>query len=116
MAAAAAVSASDVCPATVKVPLTAGTHAAIGAFSGLVEVTLLHPTVAWKNSLQEGRPLPLSPRALYRGYLLNASSFVPITCLQFGVNRTLESLLAADGAPARAAARLNVVTPFFMYA
>ena len=95
----AAVAVVDTCPVPARVPLSTVTTAAIGAFSGLVEVSLLHPTVAWKNALQEGRPLPFAPKALYRGYTLNASSFVPITCLQFGVNRALESLLASDGAP-----------------
>ena len=81
-------------------PLSASTHAAIGAVSGVIEVTLLHPTVAWKNALQEGRPLVLAPKALYRGYLINVGSFAPITCVQFGVNRMLESALstAGDGA------------------
>ncbi len=38
--------------AEVAIPLSAGTHAAIGAASGMIEVTLLHPSVAWKNALQ----------------------------------------------------------------
>jgi hypothetical protein len=81
-------------------PLSAATHAAIGAVSGVIEVTLLHPTVSWKNALQEGRPLQLAPQALYRGYLVNVSSFAPITCVQFGVHRLLEGALstAGDGA------------------
>ncbi len=78
-------------------PLNAATHAAIGAVSGVIEVTLLHPTVAWKNALQEGRPLVLAPQALYRGYVINVGSFAPITCMQFGVNRLLESTLSATG-------------------
>ena len=84
-------------------PLSAATHAAIGAVSGVIEVTLLHPTVAWKNALQEGRPLPVAPRALYRGYLINVGSFTPITMVQFGVNRMLESALSGGGEGARRA-------------
>ena len=78
-------------------PLSASTHAAIGAVSGVIEVTLLHPTVAWKNALQEGRPLNLTPKALYRGYLINVGSFAPITMVQFGVNRLLETRLSRTG-------------------
>ena len=78
-------------------PLSVATHAAIGAASGIIEVTLLHPTVAWKNALQEGRPLSLAPSALYRGYVMNAGSFAPITMVQFGVNRLLESTFSAAG-------------------
>lgn len=90
--------------------LSASTHAAIGAGSGLVEVTLLHPSVAWKNALQEGRPLPTAPRALYRGFAINAGSFVPITCLQFGVNRGLERALseAGDGSDLNSAQRVLI--------
>ena len=78
-------------------PLSASTHAAIGAVSGVIEVTLLHPTVAWKNALQEGRALNLRPTALYRGYLINVGSFAPITMAQFGVNRLLETRLSRTG-------------------
>ena len=78
-------------------PLSASTHAAIGAVSGVIEVTLLHPTVAWKNALQEGRQLNLRPTALYRGYVMNVGSFAPITMAQFGVNRLLESRLSKTG-------------------
>ena len=78
-------------------PLSASTHAAIGAVSGVIEVTLLHPTVAWKNALQEGRQLNLRPTALYRGYVMNVGSFAPITMAQFGVNRLLESRLSQTG-------------------
>lgn len=42
-------------------------HTAIGALAGVTEVTLMQPTVAIKNALQEGRPLPRTPAALYRG-------------------------------------------------
>ena len=83
--------------AAVAAPLSAATHAAIGAASGMVEVTLLHPTVSLKNALQERRPLQWRPQALYRGYTLNAASFVPITCVQFGVNRSLEVALSKTG-------------------
>jgi len=42
-------------------------HTAIGALAGLTEVTLMQPTVAIKNALQEGRSLPRSLPQLYRG-------------------------------------------------
>ncbi|KAK9843463.1 hypothetical protein WJX81_004159 [Elliptochloris bilobata] len=72
-------------------------HTAIGAVAGLVEVTVMQPTVAMKNALQEGRPVPWSPLALYRGYAVNAASIVPITAVQMGANRYIESvLLSAD--------------------
>ena len=42
-------------------------HTGIGAIAGSMEVLLMQPTIAIKNALQEGRPVPWSPSALYRG-------------------------------------------------
>lgn len=49
-------------------------HTAIGAFAGFVEVSIMQPTVTIKNALQEGRALPRTPIALYRGYLVQFSA------------------------------------------
>lgn len=46
-------------------------HTAIGALAGIVEVGIMQPTVAIKNALQEGRPLPAAPAAYYRGLLVS---------------------------------------------
>ena len=53
--------------------LSPATHTAIGAVAGMVEVCVMQPTVAVKNALQEGRPLPSSPGAYYRGLLVSLS-------------------------------------------
>ena len=42
-------------------------HAVVGGISGTIEVMLLQPTIALKNAIQEGRPLPATPAQLYRG-------------------------------------------------
>ena len=52
--------------------LTPIQHTAIGGFAGIVEVFIMQPTVAVKNALQEGRPLPAYPTAYYRGLLVRA--------------------------------------------
>jgi len=62
-------------------------HTLIGALSGSVEVVLMQPTVAIKNALQEGRPVPMNPSHLYRGLPMNVVSMAPITASQFGANR-----------------------------
>ena len=51
------------------------------------------PTVGIKNALQEGRPLPRSLPALYRGLTINAFSMAPITAVQFGANRAFEQFM-----------------------
>jgi solute carrier family 25 (mitochondrial citrate transporter), member 1 len=50
-------------------------HTAIGAVGGVSEVILMQPMVAFKNALQEGRPLPRTPVGLYRGLLVSFVSF-----------------------------------------
>mmetsp|Transcript_8894 Transcript_8894/g.15419 ORF Transcript_8894/g.15419 Transcript_8894/m.15419 type:complete len:266 (-) Transcript_8894:416-1213(-) len=74
-------------------------HTAIGALGGSVEVLLMQPMVAFKNALQEGRPIPTSPAHLYRGLSMNVLSMAPITASQFGAHRLTQQLLLgkADG-------------------
>ena len=72
--------------------LTPLENTAIGAIAGMTEVTLMQPTVAIKNALQEGRPLPNSVPALYRGLVANASGMIPICATQFGMNRVFEGI------------------------
>ena len=43
------------------------------------------------------RPVPLDPRLLYRGVLVNAASIAPINGIQFGVNTYLEEAIAVNG-------------------
>ena len=50
--------------------LTSLEMTAIGAVSGTVEVCIMQPTVAVKNAIQEGRPIPRAPAGLYRGLLV----------------------------------------------
>lgn len=68
-------------------------HTAIGAAGGMLEVIVMQPMVAFKNALQEGRPLPRTPLALYRGLVINCCSMAPITASQFGTNRVLEQAI-----------------------
>lgn len=55
--------------------LTPIEHTAIGALAGVLEVSVMQPTVTVKNALQEGRALPRTPLAFYRGYLVSGFSF-----------------------------------------
>ena len=60
-------------------------HTMIGAFAGMTEVTIMQPTVAIKNALQEGRPLPRTPVAFYRGLAVSAQ-IVNENSMRFHVN------------------------------
>ena len=50
-------------------------HTLIGAMSGSIEVCLMQPTVAIKNALQEGRPIPLNPLHWYRGLAVSRAAW-----------------------------------------
>ncbi|KAI3435642.1 hypothetical protein D9Q98_001700 [Chlorella vulgaris] len=65
-------------------------HTGIGAFAGVLEVSIMQPTVGIKNALQEGRPVPKTIAGLYRGLPVSAGAMLPITSVQFGMNRLLE--------------------------
>ncbi|TYZ62466.1 hypothetical protein PybrP1_005587 [[Pythium] brassicae (nom. inval.)] len=72
--------------------LSALQHSAIGSLAGMLEVTIQQPTVAMKNAVQQGRPIPWSVPALYRGVGISLSCVAPICALQFGVNGKLLAL------------------------
>ena len=73
-------------------------HVGVGMASGVFEVLMQQPTIAWKNALQEGRPIPRNPVHWYRGVLLSAASIAPVTGLQFGTkNVVLQTLRRLDG-------------------
>eukprot|EP01026_Neomeris_dumetosa_P029931 TRINITY_DN24087_c0_g2_i3.p1 TRINITY_DN24087_c0_g2~~TRINITY_DN24087_c0_g2_i3.p1 ORF type:complete len:287 (-),score=21.82 TRINITY_DN24087_c0_g2_i3:245-1105(-) len=67
-------------------------HTAIGAFCGVTEITLMQPTVAFKNALQEGRRIPINPIQWYRGYLMNVVSITPTISMQFSSNYIFDKL------------------------
>jgi hypothetical protein len=48
-------------------------HTAIGALGGSVEVVLMQPMMAFKNALQEGRPIPRNPIDMYRGLTVSGN-------------------------------------------
>jgi len=75
-------------------------HTAIGALAGVLEVSVMQPTVTVKNALQEGRALPKTPLAFYRGYLVCMCHVLNHENVQDGALPTLKpslcrSMLAA---------------------
>eukprot|EP00494_Astrolonche_serrata_P000878 UN00884 len=66
----------------------------LGMAAGLVEVTIMQPTLFVKNSIQQGVKIPsFSPRVLYRGYLASASNMAAITGLQFFFGSAVEKII-----------------------
>ena len=64
-----------------------------GSAAGAIEVGINHPLWTIKIRMQCGDPFTLSPRHLYRGILPNATSMIPVTGIQVGLDRCLQHVL-----------------------
>lgn len=74
-------------------------NAAVGSLAGMVEVLAQQPTIAVKNAVQQGRPVPWALPALYRGVGVSLASIAPISAAQFAANGRLLRALSPHGAP-----------------
>lgn len=63
-----------------------------GSIAGAVEVLVDHPLWTIKTRMQSGKSFTLNPNILYRGILPNATSMIPITGIQVGLNRCSQIL------------------------
>jgi len=55
----------------------------VGASAGVIEVVMLQPILYWKNAAQQGLPLSMDPRKLYRGLTMSVINMATLTGLQF---------------------------------
>lgn len=62
-----------------------------GSVAGCTEVMIDHPLWTIKTRKQRGEVFTLNPRILYRGVLANTVSMVPITAIQVGLNRLIQT-------------------------
>lgn len=65
----------------------------IGAFTGLAEVLVTNPLFVIKTKMQQNKPWNLTPAAYYKGATANALGFMPITAIQVGANKWIQSTL-----------------------
>ncbi|EEY69048.1 Mitochondrial Carrier (MC) Family [Phytophthora infestans T30-4] len=80
--------------------LTALQNGAVGSLAGMIEMTIQQPWVAVKNAVQQGRPLPRSISALYRGLGVSLSSIAPVSAIRFAINgQLLRRVSGTDAAP-----------------
>mmetsp|Transcript_11618 Transcript_11618/g.21488 ORF Transcript_11618/g.21488 Transcript_11618/m.21488 type:complete len:267 (-) Transcript_11618:207-1007(-) len=65
-------------------------NATVGMTVGVIEVTCLQPFNYCKNMMQQGKPLTMDPRKLYRGVAANAVNMGSCTMIQFAVGGSLK--------------------------
>ena len=78
---------------TERLSLSPMENLAVGAAGGLLETSVQMPLITLKLCMQEGRPLPTTLPAWYRGIAVQAGTVAPITAIQFMVNGLLQSLV-----------------------
>jgi hypothetical protein len=74
-------------------------NSVIGALGGLIEVSIMQPMNYWKNATQQGIPLSMEPKVLYRGYFANATNMAACTCFQFAANGMFKKMLVVGDDP-----------------
>ena len=73
--------------------LSPGQNALVGSCAGTIEILLLQPMLYCKNASQQGLPLTLDPRVLYRGSLVSVGNMAALTSMQFPLTGMVTSLL-----------------------
>ena len=68
-------------------------NAAIGVGAGTMEVCALQPMLYWKNATQQGLPLTLNPRLLYRGLSTSVINMATLTGLQFPLTGAVSKVI-----------------------
>eukprot|EP00401_Gymnodinium_catenatum_P019005 CAMPEP_0117523102 /NCGR_PEP_ID=MMETSP0784-20121206/34552_1 /TAXON_ID=39447 /ORGANISM="" /LENGTH=270 /DNA_ID=CAMNT_0005319199 /DNA_START=16 /DNA_END=828 /DNA_ORIENTATION=- len=71
-------------------------NAAMGAFGGWVDVSLLQATNYWKNAAQQGLPFETNPRVLYRGYIANCLNNSSSIMMQFAATGLIQKYIAGE--------------------
>lgn len=69
---------------------------AIGALTGLAEVLVTNPFFVIKTKMQQKKSWLLTPMAYYHGAMTNALGFMPITAIQVGAKKGIESRVFND--------------------
>jgi len=75
-------------------------NASVGATVGTIEVLCLQSLNYCKNMIQQGQPISLDPRKMYRGVGANCVNMGSCTMIQFAIGGSLKKMVLGDQ-PAR---------------
>lgn len=73
--------------------LSEAENASLGAFGGVIEVSLMQSLNYLKNAKQQGLPFTMNPRVLYRGFVSNCLNFSSVTMFQFAAAGKIKAIL-----------------------
>jgi hypothetical protein len=79
--------------------LTEIENAMVGMTVGVIEVACLQPLNYAKNMVQQGQPLTMDPRKLYRGLGANCINMGSCTMIQFAVGGSLKKQITGGDNP-----------------
>lgn len=71
-------------------------NATVGMGCGVIEVIILQPFNYAKNMVQQGQPLSMDPRKLYRGVGANCVNMGSCTMIQFAAGGTFKKAVVGD--------------------
>eukprot|EP00978_Attheya_sp_CCMP212_P034873 scaffold148849_cov49-Attheya_sp.AAC.1 len=77
-------------------------NASVGMTVGVIEVSCLQPLNYAKNMVQQGQPLTMDPKKLYRGVGANMVNMGSCTMIQFAMGGKLKQLVAGTDADGKA--------------
>lgn len=77
-------------------------NASVGMTVGVIEVACLQPLNYAKNMVQQGQPLTMDPKKLYRGVGANMVNMGSCTMIQFAVGGKLKQMVAGADADGKA--------------
>lgn len=70
----------------------------LGITTGIMAKSCNYPFLVWKNHVQQGLPIPLNPRIVYRGLPMACLNLGGTNAVQFGSTGAFQKLLAGSGA------------------
>ena len=77
--------------------LSGGENVILGSVTGVCAKACNYPFLVWKNTVQQGLPISLNPRVVYRGLPMACLNLGGTNAVQFGTTGFFQKLLAAMG-------------------
>lgn len=77
--------------------LSGGENCVLGMVTGVMSKACNYPFLVWKNTVQQGLPISLDPRVVYRGLPMACLNLGGTNAVQFGATGFFQKLLATAG-------------------